>query len=49
MEELLYASPSLMNFAYFFLLAVLMLFFRTWVCHLCDFSRAEGNGIYSTS
>ena len=27
MEELLYASPSLMNFAYFFLLAVLMLFF----------------------
>ena len=27
MQELLYASPSLMNFAYFFLLAVLMLFF----------------------
>ena len=27
MQELLHASPSLMNFAYFFLLAVLMLFF----------------------
>ena len=27
MQDLLYASPSLMNFAYFFLLAVLLLFF----------------------
>src|SRR3954470_8849471 len=27
MQELLYASPSLLNFTYFFLLAVLLLFF----------------------
>ena len=49
MQELLYASPSLMNFAYFFLLAVLMLFFVLRLCYLCDFSGTEGNGIYSAS
>ena len=48
MQELLYASPSLMNFALLLFISSAHALFRTWVCYLCDFSRTEGNGIYST-
>ena len=46
-EELLHASPSLMNFANFLFTAAVLLLFVLRICYLCDFSRAEGNGIYS--